>query len=245
MNKINLPNNLYELRRKAGLSQEEFADKLCVSRQAVSKWERGEAYPDTENLIAISAMFSVTIDELLHAPDLSHSSTENKGGRTDGEIPRTENESSCKGGFGLKLALDNGIDIKIGNGDQADFTDGGVDDSEDEDADQRRNWKYAALYSVPYSILCLVSFLVLGFTRNAWDWAWTLFLTIPVYDSILDAIRKKSLGEFAYAIFIAFLYCLLGTLCNWWHPGWVIFITIPVYYYVAESIDKYIQNRKR
>ena len=70
MNKNNLASNLYELRKKHGLSQEEFAEKLCVSRQAISKWERAEAYPDTENLIIISNIFGVSIDSLIHG-DLS------------------------------------------------------------------------------------------------------------------------------------------------------------------------------
>ena len=66
MKNINLGNNLYNLRKKSGLSQEEFAEKLHISRQAVSKWERGEAFPDTENLIEIAEFYGVTIDELVN-----------------------------------------------------------------------------------------------------------------------------------------------------------------------------------
>ena len=240
MNKTNLPNNLYELRRKAGLSQEEFADRLYVSRQAVSKWERGEAYPDTENLITISEMFKVTIDELLNAKDLSSSDVENIDAADVNEQANITDKTESKGGFGLKLELDNGINLKVGKGDEDDFING---DDDDKDATARSSWKYAALYSVPYSILCLVAFLVLGFTLNAWYWAWTLFMTVPIYDSVLDAIRKKSLSEFEYAIFVAFIYCLLGIIYKWWHPGWVIFVTIPIYYPIVGRIDRYIKNR--
>lgn len=60
-----LGNKLLELRKKFGLSQEELAEKLDVSRQAVSKWERGESLPDTENLIVISKLYGVSIDELV------------------------------------------------------------------------------------------------------------------------------------------------------------------------------------
>lgn len=45
---------LKELRAKKGLSQERVAEQLYVSRQAISKWENGEALPDMENLVAIS-----------------------------------------------------------------------------------------------------------------------------------------------------------------------------------------------
>ncbi len=65
MQKNNLKDNLYKLRQQHGLSQEEFAEKIGVSRQAVSKWERGEAYPDTENLIVIAETYNVSVDELI------------------------------------------------------------------------------------------------------------------------------------------------------------------------------------
>ena len=56
---------LAELRREKGLSQEELAEKLNVSRQAVSKWERGESSPDTDNLIALAQLYGVSLDVLL------------------------------------------------------------------------------------------------------------------------------------------------------------------------------------
>ena len=51
---ISTANRLYELRKQHGLSQDELAEKLNVSRQAVSKWERSESSPDTDNLIALA-----------------------------------------------------------------------------------------------------------------------------------------------------------------------------------------------
>jgi len=53
------------LRKEAGLSQEEVADKIGVSRQAVSQWERAEVSPDTANWIALTALYDVTLDELV------------------------------------------------------------------------------------------------------------------------------------------------------------------------------------
>ena len=57
---------LTQLRKERGLSQEELAEKLHVSRQAVSKWERAESSPDTDNLIALGQLYGVTLDELIH-----------------------------------------------------------------------------------------------------------------------------------------------------------------------------------
>ncbi len=56
---------LQEFRRRKGLTQEELAERLYVSRTAVSKWESGRGYPNLESLKAIAKFFSVTVDELL------------------------------------------------------------------------------------------------------------------------------------------------------------------------------------
>lgn len=61
---------LQELRRLKGLTQEEVADALFVSRAAVSKWESGRGYPGIDSLKAISKLYSVTIDELLSGDEL-------------------------------------------------------------------------------------------------------------------------------------------------------------------------------
>ena len=58
-------NKLYDLRKKKGLSQEELASRLNVSRQTVSKWEVGDSTPDMEKLIAISDLFDISLDELI------------------------------------------------------------------------------------------------------------------------------------------------------------------------------------
>lgn len=62
---MNLPEKLYELRKASGLSQEELAEKLGVSRQAVSKWESGAAQPEIGKLGELSRIFGVSVDELL------------------------------------------------------------------------------------------------------------------------------------------------------------------------------------
>ena len=61
---------LQELRKQKGLTQEELAQVLFVSRTAVSKWESGRGYPSIESLKAISIFFKVTVDELLSNEEL-------------------------------------------------------------------------------------------------------------------------------------------------------------------------------
>ncbi len=60
-----LSEKLYELRKKRALSQEQLAEQLGVSRQAISKWESGKAVPETDTLISISKYFDVSLDYLM------------------------------------------------------------------------------------------------------------------------------------------------------------------------------------
>lgn len=59
---------LYELRTKNGLSQDELAEKVFVTRQAVSRWENGDTVPNTETLKLLSKLFNVSINTLLGSP---------------------------------------------------------------------------------------------------------------------------------------------------------------------------------
>ena len=61
---------LQELRKQKGLTQEELAEALYVSRAAVSKWESGRGYPNIDSLKEISRFFSVTIDDLLSGSEI-------------------------------------------------------------------------------------------------------------------------------------------------------------------------------
>lgn len=63
---MSLGEKLLSLRKEKGLSQEELAEKLEISRQSVSKWERGEAYPDTNNLIKLAKIYDVSLDDLIN-----------------------------------------------------------------------------------------------------------------------------------------------------------------------------------
>ncbi len=62
---LEIATRLVGLRKANKLSQEALAEKLGISRQAVSKWERAEASPDTDNLIALAKLYHVSLDELL------------------------------------------------------------------------------------------------------------------------------------------------------------------------------------
>ena len=63
---MKLPDKIVKLRKENGWSQEDLAEKLDVSRQAISRWENGTALPDAQNVLQISKLFNVTTDYLLN-----------------------------------------------------------------------------------------------------------------------------------------------------------------------------------
>ena len=69
---------LQELRKQKGITQEELAEKLYVSRTAISKWESGRGYPNLDSLKAIARFFSVTVDELLSSDEILTIAEENQ-----------------------------------------------------------------------------------------------------------------------------------------------------------------------
>ena len=62
---MNFSDKLKEIRKKEGISQEQLAEKIGVTRQAITKWETGKGLPDVENMVIIAEIFKTTIDELL------------------------------------------------------------------------------------------------------------------------------------------------------------------------------------
>ena len=62
---MKLSEKIRTLRKNAGLSQEQLGEKINVSRQAITKWESGDGLPDIYNLVALSNLFSITLDELM------------------------------------------------------------------------------------------------------------------------------------------------------------------------------------
>lgn len=88
----------------------------------------------------------------------------------------------------------------------------------------------------PYPLIALIIFLILGFVKDAWHPAWTIFLTIPVYYSLGSSIFRRSLAMFNYPCIIIGIYALIGFICDLWSPGWILFLTIPLYYLICFSI---------
>ena len=106
---------LYELRRQRGLSQEELANQIDVSRQTVSKWEIGDTVPDMDKLVALGEVFEISLDELVKGISLGKQISK----ETDitqvleDKVLTPENKTKAKKGFkiaaiilGVALAID-------------------------------------------------------------------------------------------------------------------------------------------
>ena len=63
---MNLAENLKKIRKENNLSQEQLAEKLSVSRQSVSKWESGQAYPEMDKVLQLCKLFNISVDDLLN-----------------------------------------------------------------------------------------------------------------------------------------------------------------------------------
>lgn len=214
---IEIANRLLQLRKEHGFSQEDLAAKIGISRQSVSKWERAEASPDTDNLIALARLYGVSLDELL----LSESGSEEAGGEKEDdrrEEPINDAESPLN-----EAGTPNETTAALAAGPQSD-PELALDPIPQESSGM------SPWLAFPYPVFVTILFLLLGFLGNWWHPAWILFLTVPLYYSLVDVIiHKRSFHHFPYPILTAVVFLLLGCF-GWWHPGWLVFLTIPLYY---------------
>ena len=108
---------LVDRRKAAGLSQEALAAQLGVSRQAVSKWERSESSPDTDNLIALAALYGVSLDELLYgeaandADDLEDGSADTETADVADEAEDSAEHADCGDKPLVDISLARGIHV--------------------------------------------------------------------------------------------------------------------------------------
>ncbi len=211
---IEIADRLVKLRKRNHLSQEALAEKLGISRQAVSKWERAEASPDTDNLIMLARLYKVSLDELL---------------RTDDEIPQEESQET-ENTYSQPDDRDNteeyvdvgfeGIHVKDRDGSQVHIGLDGIhveDSQKGEEVQIDRKGVYingekkefrtfSPIWDIPFTALICGLYLVLGFLFSAWHPAWLLFLLIPIWYSFISAVKKKNANLFAYPVFVTFVY---------------------------------------
>lgn len=239
---------LLALRKQNGYSQEELAEKLGISRQAVSKWERGDASPDTDNLISLARIYNISLDRLF---DLNTEESSTRGPVTLKKKPDDgERVMYPKGSLGTEI-YPNTNDIKTDAVESEDLKEYFRYEAPEENAVQVRNnssdnYKNPepepetenvklSKVSFPYSLLATIIFFLLG-AINLWHPGWMIFLTIPLYYTGKLAVKKKNYNIFCYPVLVTFVYLLIGFALNFWHPGWILYLTIPVYYWFVNTV---------
>lgn len=201
---------LQKIRKEKGLSQEELADKLGVSRQAVSKWECGEASPDTDKLILLSRLYGISIDELLNnQPAEQKNSGDQQNIENDYHDEAAENPPTAQ-------TAENCEEENSG--------------SQSALLQKRRHKKIMTWTECAVTVAVTIAYILIGVLTKQWHPTWIIFLAIPTVPSFVNAILQRDASEFNYPIFITAVYLLLGFLFGIWHPAWVVFLTIPVYY---------------
>lgn len=189
-------NRLQQLRKANGYSQDVLAEKLGISRQAVSKWERAESSPSVDNLLDLARLYGITVDEMLN---------------TDGDrvVIKTQNNTKKDIKGKLKSLISKANDFGI----------------YPELARNLAKFPFFLVVTVLYVVLCFVTklwhplwimflalpiyyqfalackggnkkvfmlllpipeiivtvFLILGFAFGIWKYAWILFLILPIY----------------------------------------------------------------
>ena len=240
---VETANRLMQYRKKAGLSQEELADKLGVSRQAVSKWECAESSPDTDNLIALAKIYNISLDELINGED--GLKKEKKDG-VNIHIKDKDGSEVKVEGVGIHLKDDEGNEVNIGSS-GVEIVDKDEKIKVDTYFKNKKNRKLKVAEDIISGLAvlgALVAYLLCGFLlKDGWRNYWIVFFIIPLAPSILPAIYYRKFTLFAYPVFIVAVYLALGLFINGWHPWWVLLLTIPAYYIIFAPIDRLISRK--
>lgn len=208
--------NLQYLRRKNKITQEQLAEEPGVSRQSVSKWETGEAYPETEKLIVLCDKFGVTLDGLLR-----------------GDVQGKEESAPCGEEAPQDIKEECAPPIK----EESEESDGEAAveqaDGDEKAVRRRRNEFLRRLISSVTVFLCAAVYLCLGLAFNLWHPAWLIFLggiIIRIWTDCLTESPKQMKERIGGAvcgssmIAAVIIYLSLGFTLGIWHPTWVAFI---------------------
>lgn len=239
---------LVDRRKAAGLSQEALAAQLGVSRQAVSKWERSESSPDTDNLIALAALYDVSLDELLYgeaARDADNSADSDPGADNSDEADETEasaERTDCGNKPLVDISLARGIhvidpnkgeEVHVGwngihvanerKGEEVHVGPGGihVDTLEDDGHSVHTNADGTVTID--------------GETFSSWKEAHD---KLDHHGKHFRTKLGRAWNKFPFPALVALAYLVLGIICGTWAMGLFLVFLIPVYFAMGDFIDR-------
>ena len=237
---------LVDRRKAAGLSQEALAAQLGVSRQAVSKWERSESSPDTDNLIALAALYGVSLDELLYGEAASDADGSEDGSTETVDEAKEAEDSAEHADCGDKPLVDislargihvidpnKGEDVHVGwngihvtnerKGEEVHVGPDGVyvDTLEDDG------------HSVHTDDDGTVT--IDGETFSSWKEAHD---KLDHHGKHFHTKVGRTWNKFPFPALVALAYLVLGIVYGTWAAGLFLVFLIPVYYAFGDFIDQ-------
>ena len=239
---------LVDRRKAAALSQEALAAQLGVSRQAVSKWERSESSPDTDNLIALAALYGVSLDELLYGEavdDADCSEDSDAGAEASDEAEEDEDSAdntsrSDKPLVDISLAHgihvidpDKGEEVHVGwngihvtndrKGEEVHVGPGGVhvDTLEDDGHSVHTNADGTVTID--------------GETFSNWKEAHD---KLDHHGKHFHTKLGRAWNKFPFPTLVALAYLALGIVYGTWGMGLFLVFLIPIYYAIGDFIDR-------
>lgn len=240
---------LVDRRKAAGLSQEALAAQLGVSRQAVNKWERSESSPDTDNLIALAALYGVSLDELLYGEAVASADDEaqNSNAGTKASDKAEEAEASaehadCSDKPLVDISLARGIhvidpnkgkEVHVGwsgihvanerKGEEVHVGPGGlhIDTLEDDGHSVHTNDDGTVTID--------------GETFSSWKEAHD---KLDHHGKHFHTKVGRTWNKFPFPALVALAYLVLGIVSGTWATGLFLVFLIPVYYALGDFIDQ-------
>lgn len=237
---------LVDRRKAAGLSQEALAAQLGVSRQAVSKWERSESSPDTDNLIALAALYGVSLDELLYGEAASNADSSEDGSTETVDEAKEAEDSAEHADCGDKPLVDislargihvidpnKGEEVHVGwngihvtnerKGEEVHVGPDGVhvDTLEDDGHSVHTNDDGTVTID--------------GETFSSWKEAHD---KLDHHGKHFQTKVGRAWNKFPFPALVALAYLVLGIVCGTWVTGLFLVFLIPVYYALGDFIDQ-------
>lgn len=237
---------LVDRRKAAGLSQEALAAQLGVSRQAVSKWERSESSPDTDNLIALAALYGVSLDELLYGEAASGADSSEDGSTETVDEAKEAEDSAEHADCGDKPL----VDISLARGIHV------IDPNKGEEVHVGWNGIHVANERKGEEVhvgpggLHIDTLEGDGHSVHTNDDG-TVTIDDETFSSWKEAHDKldhhgkhfhtkvgRAWNKFPFPALVTLAYLVLGIVYGTWATGLFLIFLIPVYYAIGDFIDR-------
>lgn len=212
---------LVDRRKAAGLSQEALAAQLGVSRQAVSKWERSESSPDTDNLIALAALYGVSLDELLYGEAASDADSSEDGSTETVDEAKEAEDSAEHADCGDKPL----VDISLARGIHV------IDPNKGEEVHVGWNGIHVTNERKGEEVHVGPD----GETFSSWKEAHD---KLDHHGKHFHTKVGRTWNKFPFPALVTLAYLVLGIAYGTWATGLFLVFLIPVYYALGDFIDQ-------